>query len=286
MPRLLIAGCGYLGQAIADLFVAAGWEVEGWTMTAESAQQLSNKGFSARAVDLAAEDQVRARGANFDAVIHAASTRGGDADSYRRVYLEGSRNLLRDFKGTRFLFVSSTSVYAQTGGEEVTEESPAAPRHETGNVLRQAEELVLSGNGIVVRLAGIYGPGRSALLRKFLNQEAILDPAQDRFVNAIHRDDAAVAVALLVQREGLAGGVLNVVDDEPWLRSDCYKWLAAKLSRPLPPTGKSVRAGKRGESNKRVSNAKLRALGWTLRYPNFAIGMEKSVLPALERFGA
>jgi nucleoside-diphosphate-sugar epimerase len=278
MPRVLIAGCGYLGQAAAELFLANDWEVEGWTMSADSAQSLSTKPYPVHAVDVSQADQVRARKGDFDAVIHCASTRGGDADSYRRVYFDGAQNLLGRFEGSQLLFTSSTSVYAQNDGDWVTEESPAEPKHETGTILRKTEDLVLANRGIVIRLGGIYGSGRSALLKKFLNGDAILDPENDRFVNQIHRDDAAAAIQLLVKRQESAGEIYNVVDDHPILLSECYRWLAAKLNRPLPAPGTSTSKRKRGESNKRVSNAKLQAIGWTPRCPNFAQGMEKSVL--------
>jgi len=282
MPRVLIAGCGYLGQAVAELFVAGDWEVEGWTMSPDSAHQLSKKPYPIRAVDISKEDRVRTQAENFDTVIHCASTRGGDVDSYRRVYLDGARNLLERFGSSRILFTSSTSVYAQTNGEWVTEEGLAEPGHETAKILRKAEDLVLSQRGIVLRLGGIYGPGRSALLRKFLNGDAILDPESDRFVNQIHRDDAAEAIRFVSTREASACEIYNVIDDQPILLSECYRWLAAKLNRPLPATGRSTSKRKRGESNKRVSNAKLRACGWTPRYPDFAQGMEKNVLLTLD----
>src|SRR5207249_3359064 len=130
MPRVLIAGCGYLGQAVAELFFADGWEVEGWTKSSDSAHQLSTKPYPILAVDVSQADQVRAHKGNFDAVIHCASTRGGDTDSYRRVYLDGARNLLERFGGSQILFTSSTSVYAQKSGEWVTEESSVGPMHE------------------------------------------------------------------------------------------------------------------------------------------------------------
>ena len=286
MPRVLIAGCGYLGQAVAELFLADAWEVEGWTKSADSAQPLSTKPYPVHAVDISREDQVRAQTGNFDAVIHCASTRGGDVDSYRRVYFDGAQNLLKRFGGSQILFTNSTSVYAQNDGDLVTEESPAEPKHETGIILREAEDLVLRNRGIVIRLGGIYGPGRSALLKKFLSGDAILDPESDRFVNQIHRDDAAAAIQLLVKRQESAGEIYNVVDDQPILLSECYRWLARTLNRPLPAAGRSKSKRKRGDSNKRVSNAKLRAIGWTPRYPNFAQGMEKSVLLSFDRENA
>jgi nucleoside-diphosphate-sugar epimerase len=278
MPRVLIAGCGYLGQAVAELFLADGWEVEGWTKSADSARALSTKPYPVLAADISQADQVRVRKGDFDAVIHCASTRGGDLESYRRVYLDGVRNLLERFGGSQILFTSSTSVYAQNDGDWVTEESSAEPKHETGNILRKAEDLVLANRGIVIRLGGIYGPTRSALLKKFRSGDAIPDPGNDRFVNQIHRDDAAAAIRLLIKRQESAGEIFNVVDDQPILLSECYRWLVMKLNRPVPPTGRSTSKRKRGESNKRVSNVKLRGIGWTPLYQAFAQGMERSVL--------
>ena len=292
MRRVLIAGCGYVGQATADLFHSAGWEVEGWTKSGEQIE----KPYPIIAVDIAARDEVNARPENFDAVIHCASTRGGDVDLYRRTYLEGARNLLDRFVGSTILFTSSTSVYAQQSGEWATEESAAEPQHATGQILRETEKLVSAHGGMVARLAGIYGPGRSALLKKFLSGEAVVDPTNDRFVNQVHRDDVATAFFLLLDRQLQRNRIYNVVDDDPILLSECYRWLAQKLNRPLLLGARSTRlrgatarqassSRKRGESNKRVRNAKLRALGWTPRYPSFAEGMEKSVLSASSERG-
>ena len=280
MRRVLIAGCGYLGQATADVFETAGWEVEGWTNSSKSARELSAKHYRVDALDISNARQVATRPGNFDAVIHCASTRGGDVDLYRSVYLIGARNLLDRFPEAKILFTSSTSVYAQSNGEWVTEESPAEPNQETGKILREAEQLVLARDGNVARLGGIYGPGRSFLLKRFLGGEAIVDPERDRFVNQIHRDDAAAALFLLVCRQSPGGGIYNVVDDRPILQSECYRWLAERLNRPAPPFGRSASKRKRGESNKRVSNAKLRTLAWVPRYSTFAKAMGKSILPA------
>jgi nucleoside-diphosphate-sugar epimerase len=276
MPRALIAGCGYLGRALADLLVTEGWEVEGWTLSSESAHELSGCEVRAKAVDMSDPEDVAAHASDFEAVVHCASTRGGDADSYRRVYLNGVRNLLEHFPGARFAFVSSTSVYGQNTGEWVSEESPAEPKHETGKVLRDSEDLVQANGGTAIRLGGLYGPGRSALLQKFLSGEAKIDPENDRFMNQIHRDDAAAAIKFLLRRGECARQIYNLVDNEPTLLSDCYRWLATRLNRPLPASGKSISTRKRGESNKRVSNAKLRSLGWAPQYPTFADGMEKA----------
>jgi nucleoside-diphosphate-sugar epimerase len=280
MPRILIAGCGYVGQATADLFHAARWAVEGWTSSEESAATLSNKPYPVCQVDISQRAQLAARPGTFDAVVHCASSRGGGIDHYQQIYVNGARNLLDRFSGTKMLFTSSTSVYAQRDGSWVTEESETTPARETGRILLETEKLVLQRGGMVARLAGIYGPGRSALLSKFLAGTAIMDPENDRFVNQVQRDDIASAIFLLLTREAQGTQIHNVVDDQPMLQTDCYRWLAWRLNRQLAPIGKPTGQRKRGDSNKRVSNAKLRTLGWTPKYPTFAEGMERSVLPS------
>jgi len=279
MARVLIAGCGYVGQATADLFHVAGWELEGWVSSPESVAKLCGKPYPVISVDIALRDQVNARPENFDAVILCASTHGGEPDVYRRLYLNGARNLLDRFVGSTVAFTSSTSVYGQQDGSWVTEESKTEPISETGQILLETEKLVLGGGGIVARLAGIYGPGRSAVLTNFRAGEASVDPGNDHFVNQVHRDDIASALFLLLDRRPSPRQIYNVVDDQPILRSECYRWLAEKLNRPLPPIGKATWQSKRGRSNKRVSNAKLRSLGWKPRYPTFAEAMGKSILP-------
>jgi nucleoside-diphosphate-sugar epimerase len=277
--RILIAGCGYVGSAAADLFHAGGWLVEGWTHSQLSAAQLVNKPYPVTPVDLTDRQQVNSRPQNFDLVIHCASTKGGDAGRYRQVYLNGIQNLLDRFVGATLLFTSSTSVYAQQNGELVDEQSAAEPSHEKGRLLAETEKLVLSRGGIVARLAGIHGPARSAILTNFLKGAVTVDPANDRYLNHVHRDDIAAALVLLANGTPAANAVYNVVDDAPILRSECFAWLAQKLPQS-PGRRDGSSSGKRGRSNKRVSNAKFRAFGWAPRYPTFAAAMEQSILPS------
>src|SRR6266513_4171511 len=278
MPRILIAGCGYVGEATADLFHSAGWNVEGWVHSQDSAARLSAKPYRVGLVDISQRDEIAEQTEALDAVIHCASSLGGDAEDYRQIYLNGARRLLENFRMAQILFPSSTSVYAQRDGSWVTEERETKPLRETSRIVLEAEGVVLNAGGIVARLAGIYGPGRSALLSKFLEGTAIIDSKNNRFVNQVHRDDIASALFLLLSREGPPAPVYNVVDDQPILQSECYRWLAQRLNRPLPPIGKSKGPRKRGDSNKRVSNTKLRRLGWTPRSPTVADAMEKSIV--------
>jgi nucleoside-diphosphate-sugar epimerase len=269
MPRVFIAGCGFVGLATARLLHARGWEVIGGTHSADSAARLSAEPFAAVAVDisdttaLAAVTELR----GLDAVIHCASSGRGGADAYRRVYLEGVRNLVTILAPQKLVFTGSTSVYAQTDGSWVTEESEAAPDRETGRILREAEDATLAAGGVVARLAGIYGPARSVLLRKFLSGEAVIEGDGGRWINQAQRDDIASALALFTERE--ERGIFNVSDNEPMTQREVYAWLAEHFQKPLPPAGPIPTDRKRGWTSKRVSNAKLRSLGWTPQFPSF-----------------
>ncbi|MEO5720716.1 MAG: NAD-dependent epimerase/dehydratase family protein [Chthoniobacterales bacterium] len=284
MPRILIAGCGYVGAATADLFHHQGWDVEGWTASPDSAAALQAKPYPVRAVDLTDRTAIKRAAGAFDAAVQCASSRGGGSEAYRKIYLQAAEQLRAAFPQALLLFTSSTSVYAQTDGEWVTEESAAEPAHETGRVLRETEELVLGGGGIVARLAGLYGPGRSALLDKFLAGTAVIGPDAERFVNQVHRDDAAAGLFLLVQLglTGQADGprLFNISGNHPISQRACYEWLAERLARPVPPASSTAPLRRRGNSNKRVSSARLHALGWTPRYPTFQSAMAESILPA------
>jgi nucleoside-diphosphate-sugar epimerase len=269
MPRVFIAGCGFVGLAAARLFLTRGWEVIGGTHSVESAAKLAGEGFPVVACDIAERECVEAQRnlGPFAAMVHCASSGRGGAEEYRRVYLAGARNLAEVFAPARLLFTSSTSVYAQTDGGWVTEESAAEPGRETGQILRETEEAVLAHGGIVARLAGIYGPGRSVLLRKFFAGTAVIEGDGTKWINQAHRDDIASALVHLVT--SAARGVFNVNDDRPLSQQEVYGWLATRFARPVPPSGPIETNRKRGWTNKRVSNAKLRGLGWVPRYPSF-----------------
>ena len=277
MPRVLIIGCGFVGEAVADLFHAAGWQVNGWTHSAESAARLdTEKPYHVSAQDIT--DPARTRvaaddfpgGPGLDALVDCVSSgRGGGAEQYRRVYLDGARHLLDAFQPARFVYTGSTSVYAQTDGAWVDESSPAEPDRETGRILRATESVVLAApGGTVARLAGIYGPGRSALLRKFLACEAVIEGDGGRWLNQIHRDDAAAALFRLAQPDA-PPGLYNVADDTPLTQHGLYCALADLHCFPLPPHGPIDLDRKRGWTSKRVDNRRLRNLGWRPAYPSF-----------------
>lgn len=259
-------GAGYLGDAILDVFREAGWEA--WGASLSGGGDLLTCDVS----DAASVDALP----DADAVVHcAASGRGGGEDAYRRVYLEGCRNLVRRFPIAKLVYTSSSSVYGQKDGEMVTEESATLPDRETGRILLAAEDEVLRAGGAVVRLAGLYGPGRSVLKRKFLEGEAVIEEDGRRFINQIHRDDAARAVFHLISMEKFPSGeVFNVCDSETLTQKGVHEGMAKIFGKELPPKGPRDLNRKRGWTHKCVSNGKLRETGWKPLYPSFLDAVE------------
>ena len=267
--HLLLCGHGYLGQAVARDFAAAGWQATAVSREIQPARHLP--GIHPVAADLSNAASIAALAASIprpDFIVHCASSGRGGAEAYRAVYLDGCRHLLHAFPGAPLLFTSSSSVYAQTDGSIVTEECPALPDRETGHLLRAAEDLVLGSGGLVFRLSGIYGPHRSVILRKFLGGEAALEEDGRRYLNQIHRDDAASAI-LLAATKPLPSGIWNVTDSHPRSQLDTFTALASIFSLPMPASAPRDLDRKRGWTHKQLSNRKLLAAGWKPRFPDF-----------------
>ena len=269
--RVLVIGCGYVGQPLAEKLAAAGHHVFALSRTPPD--------FQGRIVPIACDitraDEVKRLERSYEVVINTASSSKGGVEEYRSVYLEATRNLLGHLQFEKYIWTSSTSVYAQTDGSVVTEKSLTEPIAETSQVLRETEELLLStSQGLVLRLAGIYGPERGHLFQQYLRGEARIHGDGARWLNMIHRDDAVGAIIAALER-GRAGEIYNVSDNEPVSEREFFVWLARQLKRDLPPTiSESQRTGrKRGVTNKRISNLKLREqLGYELIYSTFREG--------------
>jgi nucleoside-diphosphate-sugar epimerase len=271
--KTLIIGCGYVGLPLALRLKEQGNEVAGWVHSQASADLLAEHHFSRIVVgSVAADDIWKDICDTYDLVIHCASSgrRGGEA--YKEVFLEGARMMARHQPQARKLFVSSTSVYGQTQGEMVTEESAAEPVSATSRILREAENVALASGAMIVRSPGIYGPNRSVLFEKFRGGDAIIEGDGLRWINLIHRDDL-VAALLHLAEVGEPGRIYNATDNTPVNYRDFYVWCGDFLGKPVPPFGPVHTQRKRGLTNKRVSNAKLRATGWSPKYPSFREGL-------------
>lgn len=167
--------------------------------------------------------------------------------------------------------VSSTAVYGTGNGDWVDEQTPARPQSATAQVLLEAEDLLRtrSTNAVVLRLAGIYGPGRTRLIRQ-VGSGAARKTAAVSYTNRIHRDDAAAAIVHLMSMDSPAGLYLGV-DDEPADRTAVLEFLSAELGVGLTWEA-DADAGARTRGNKRCSNALLRSTGFQFNYPTYREG--------------
>jgi len=277
--RCLVAGCGYVGSALAASLAAEGHAAFGLRRRPEGLPP----GVQPVAADLGDRRALAAAlPPDLDAVVYATSADGPDPAAYRRAYVEGLANLLAllPVPGPRVLFTSSTSVYGQDDGTWVDESSPTEPRGETGRILLEAEAtLAASGRrGASLRLGGIYGPGRTRLIDAVRSGQARLPAGPGAFTNRVHRDDAARALDHLLKLPRV-DPVYVGVDDEPAELGTVLRWMAARLGVPEPPLAeaegrRAVRAGRGLRTRKRCRNRLLRESGFTFRYPTFREGYE------------
>lgn len=283
--RVLIVGCGYVGMEVARQWSVAGAEVVAVRRSATGMDEAQAMGIGVRRGDITDGADVAGWPGGWDVVVNAVSSGRGGVEAYRQVYLEGTRHLMgwmgRVGVGC-YVHLGSTSVYGQTDGGWVDEGSATVPGSETGGILVEAERLVLAARdriGLKVRLlrvAGIYGPGRGHLWQQLMKGEARIQGDGLRWVNMVHRDDVASAVRAVTGP--CARDVYNVVDDEPVRQGEFVRWLAEEFGRPVPPvaTREENAVRKRALTHKRVSNARLRdETGWRPRYPTFREGYSR-----------
>lgn len=271
--RLLIVGCGYVGRVLAaHQREEEGWQVTTWTRTPESAAALAAQGFATHHGDASQADAWRGLSRDWDAIVVCAAGTGGEVDGYRRVYLDTLRRTVEHMTpGTPLVFTSSTSVYEQNDGEWLDENAPAPGHAPTTRILREAEDACLGAGGTVLRLAGIYGPGRTWALRAWDRPDFTLDGDGSRWMNMIYRDDIVSAIDHVLLTDNT--GVFNVCDDEPVQQRVFYRWLAAQTGHPEPRPGPDPDASrKRGLTSKRVSNERLQSTGWIAAYSTFREG--------------
>jgi nucleoside-diphosphate-sugar epimerase len=281
--RVLIIGCGYIGLPLGARLAREGHEVHGMRRTHGTDAELSSCGVAPLCADITKPETLAKLDARYDWAVHCVSSAGGSAEEYRCVYLDGTRNVLQWLATSppqKFVYTSSTSVYGQTDGSVVDETSPVEPAAETAKILIETERVLLGAaqrgslKAVVLRLAGIYGPGRGYWLKQYLNGQARIEGTGDRWLNMVHRDDVVGAITVALRRGG-PGEIYNVADDQPVTQLALFEWLSAKTGRALPPLAEAeaIANPKRGLTNKQVSNRKLKHdLGYGFLYPSFREG--------------
>jgi len=285
---VFIFGCGYVGGALADSLLADGTRVGALTRNADTAAGLRERGLSEVVeAEIDSDTWHDAIRGDYDGVVNCVSSAGGGLAGYRRSYLEGQRSVLAWAEGRkvrRYIFTGSTSVYPQDGGVAVDETAGNEGAPSTGRILLESEALLrrrgdLFRRWYILRLAGIYGPGRHYLLDQVEKGDGSIPGRGDHTLNMIRLEDivGALRCALNPQNEA-DSGIYNIADDAPATKAEVVEWIAAKTGLPKPrfdPSVVSPRLARRGGSmpDRRILNGKAkRAFGWTLRYPDFRSG--------------
>ncbi len=289
MARTVVLGCGYVGLELGRRLAADGDEVVGVRRSDEGLDAVREAGLDPVRADVTDANSLTAV-PDADRVVFAASSGGRDAAAAREVYVEGLRTAVDEFAAresppNRLVYTSSTGVYGDHGGDWVDEETPLRPETDRSEALVEAERVALEAtadrgiDGTVARLAGLYGPDRYRLDRY------LEGPVTEGYLNMVHRDDAAGAVAHLL-REGVARDeVVLVADDEPVEKWEFADWLADACGEPAPP--KQTLEERRATADpgtrqyvlpqKRCSNDHLRSLGYEFEYPTFREGYRAAV---------
>ncbi|MFZ5495245.1 MAG: NAD-dependent epimerase/dehydratase family protein [Verrucomicrobiota bacterium] len=284
--RLVIFGCGYIGSAVAQAALAAGARVEALTRNAEKAAVLRATGLSRVVVaDLASTTWHGQIERAPDFVVNTVSS--GGPDQYWQSYVVGMQSILSWAAagpapvGT-MAYTSSTSVYPQGAGAVVDETAEAPGATPNGRIIRESEVLLENAPAsavrrrFILRLAGIYGPGRHHLLDQLRAGTETLNGSGEHRLNLAHRDDIVAAImASLVAPAENGGAIYNVADDAPATRGEAVAWLCAQLGRPVPAFDGSTAARRGGAPmpDRVITNAKIRReLGWMPKHPDFQSG--------------
>ena len=290
--KYLIVGCGYLGARVAERWRRQGHSVCVLTRSRERACEFTQQGYQAIVGDVT-DPQGPGEIPPVDTVLHCVGFDRSSAATKRDVYVRSPANVLDWMEGRfrRFIYVSSTSVYGQSCGELVDETTKAVPVTEGGIICLDAEQSLwsrlnssqpaLEHEATVLRLAGIYGPGRLLRRRESLLAREPVRGNPQAFLNLIHVDDAADAIVDL-SAATRSVDTLVVSDGNPITRRTYFETFSELIGAPCPgfeddfAATSTVRPA-RGRG-KRCSNRKLlRLLGRELTYADFRAGLQDAL---------
>lgn len=291
ISRLCIFGCGYVGMEVARRALERGWQVTALTRNIKKAASLREMGVAqVVTADLDSDSWHADIDSHQDFVLNAVSSAGGGLEGYRKSYINGQRSLLdwaaRGRIGT-LVYTSATSVYPQSDGQWVDEDTSNEGASPTGQLLLEAEQLLPEASSsvartFILRLGGIYGPDRHYLLNKLRAGENQFSGSGDSWLNLIHRDDIATAVeTCFAAPAGIGNRTYNLTDGNPAMRGEIIGWLAEQIGAP-PPVFEASLSGKRDSGrrsangnlpNRRIVIDRIKAeLGWKPTYPSYRKG--------------
>lgn len=282
--KIIILGCGYIGTAFAHLAKAKGYQVCGVVRSEASRTRLESQGITALVFDLQNGDwQTLPR--DFSSVIYCASTGGGGSESYRLAYDLGVKRAVtwaEQIGAQQFVFTSSTGVYRQDDGSVVDENSPVGGTV-NADALCAGEQAVLSSaipSRCVLRLGGLYGPGRHYLLDQIKRGECRIGGRVDHYINYLHQEDAASALLAAITRGPRGARIYNVCDGSPLKKSNLALWIAQQTGAgeivfdQEAPGGPRQQRGGLTQPSRRIDSSRIRQeLPWIPRYTSVYDGL-------------
>lgn len=280
----LIFGCGYLGLRVARLWLAEGAEVWAVTRSPERARELARQGIRPMIADVLRPETLTQL-PDAATVLVAVSYGRDKALPLVAAYTQGIANITMALRSAarRLIYISSTGVYGGSDGAWVDEISVCQPGREGGRACLAAEEHLRAGawaaRTIILRLAGIYGPGRLPQRAAIVAGEPLAAPATGH-LNLIHVVDAA-RVVLAAEARAPLPSLYCISDGHPVVRREYYHELARLLGvadvRLVPPAEEAP-AALRATSDKRIANGRmLRELGVDLQFASYREGLAASI---------
>ncbi len=278
--NIAIIGCGYVGTAVATHWHGdCGHYITATTTTKERVTELEQ--VAQQVVVMRGEDKsaLQAVIQNQDAILLSIAPTGRrpvDPQIYKETYLDTAKNLVWALQYApsvkQLIYTGSYSVYGNTDGAWVDEESLVTPGNKKSEVLHDTEQVLLQATRenlrvCLLRLGGIYGPERK--LVKIFGRLAGTTFAGDGeyFTNWVHLDDivSAIAFILLSRLEG----IYNLVDDVPWITRHLVERVCEVHG--LPPVSWDASPSNLRSGSVRVSNHKIKAAGYQFIHPALLI---------------
>lgn len=276
---IVIVGLGQLGSDVAGRLLARGEHVVGVKRTAPTtatpATETTPGRFTLQLCDLTtATPELPADTA---AIVVALAPHQRSVEAYDALYHDGIAHLLAAvaaLPGTppRILFVSSTAVWGEDGGERIDDTTPAVPTTGTARALVAAEEAVRAAvpEASLIRFGGLYGP-TSTMFVDQVRDGRVTRPSG--WTNRIHRDDAAAVIVHLLDLPTTAlPPVVAGIDEEPVLLSTAADFIAERLGVAPPVLDDAGRTPEESHRGKRIVAAALRDTGFSYRYPTYREG--------------
>lgn len=286
---VVIIGCGDIGARVAALHQAVGQTVTAVVRGAEHGDSLRAQGLQVIRLDLDDEASLQLQALQNTGVYYfAPPVADGTVDTRMTHFLNALQQ--QGIQPARIVYISTSGVYGDSKGEWVDESSPARPDNDRTRRRWSAEQQLRDYEKanhvpvIVLRVGGIYGPGKLPL-RQVQSQRPVLNDAESGYTNRIHSDDLA-RVCVAAMERGKAGDIFNATDGHPGTMAQYFTDVAIALGYPAPERITMAEAEEQLNEallsylreSRRMSNKKMLAeLGVELQYEDFAKGLKAVV---------